>query len=370
MYLKNITITNFKNYENETFYFSEGINCLIGKNGSGKTNVLDAVYFSCITKSAFQHKDNILLFPESDFYLIKAGFSADEQEIEVQASYQKKTRKVFKVNGRTYEKLSEHIGKFPIVMTTPYDTELIREGSEIRRKFFDEIICQFDKKYLTELVKYNSVLKTRNALLKHFQEQNYFDSDLLAIYDEQLFPVNTFLSEKRREFLVSFIPHFISHYNFLCDETSEEVTLTYKSNVTPAITEDFLTNRQKDRMLQRTSIGIHRDDFVFRLNNSSVKQIGSQGQQKSFILALQLAKFSTLHEKKERKPILLLDDIFDKLDENRIHRLIELMANKQFGQVFITDASKNRVQSFMQNTAMKIRLVAIENGQIKATEDV
>ena len=370
MHLENITLNNFKNYINVEFHFSPAINCLTGKNGSGKTNLLDAIYLSCITRSAFQNKDNILLHPESDFYLIKALYNEDNERIDIKASFQKGGKKIFKVKGRAYEKLSEHIGRFPVVMITPYDTDLIREGSEFRRKFFDGILCQFDRSYLQHLVKYNTILKTRNSLLKHFKEQRYFDKELLNIYNEQLSPLNQLLNNKRNVFLESFRKYFISHYNFLCSETSEKVTLSYKSNVTPNIKADFENSTEKDRMLQRTSIGIHRDDYVFRLNDQPVKQMGSQGQQKSFILALQLAKFSVLHEKKGTKPILLLDDIFDKLDENRISRLIELMTNNQFGQVFITDASNNRVRNFIKDISMKIRLITIDNGEIKAEDNI
>ena len=213
-------------------------------------------------------------------------------------------------------------------------------------------------------------MKTRNALLKHFNEQKYFDNDLLAIYDDQLYPLNNSLATKRKEFSTLFKIHFDNHYHFLCSETEEKVNLTYKTNIKETIQEDFLTNREKDRILQRTSIGVHRDDFVFRLNESSIKQIGSQGQQKSFVLALQLAKFSILKEQKGMKPILLLDDIFDKLDEDRINRLIELMTKDQFGQVFITDASKSRVQTFIQNINKKVRMITIKRGTIKKSEDV
>lgn len=370
MHLENIILTNFKNYEQVEFDFSPEINCLTGKNGSGKTNVLDAIYFSCITRSAFQHKDNILLYPDSKFYLIQSLFNSKESRFDVKASFEKRKKKVFKIKGRAYEKLSDHIGLFPVVMVTPYDTDLIREGSEFRRKFFDGILCQFDQQYLQDLVKYNTILKTRNSLLKHFHEQHYFDLDLLETYNEQLFPLNQSLNAKRVLFLDSFNQHFLKHYAFLCTETTEEVSLTYKSNVEETMENDFFINQKKDRILQRTSIGIHRDDYVFRLNNASVKQMGSQGQQKSFILALQLAKFSVLHEKKEIKPILLLDDIFDKLDESRINRLIELMTNKQFGQVFITDASSDRVKNFIKDVEMKIRLITIDNGTLKQVEDV
>jgi DNA replication and repair protein RecF len=370
MHLENIILTNFKNYENVEFDFSPEINCLTGKNGSGKTNVLDAIYFSCITRSAFQHKDKVLLYPERDFYLISSSFKDNNQQFEVKASFEKRKKKVFKIKGRAYEKLSEHIGRFPVVMITPYDTDLIREGSEFRRKFFDGIVCQFDQQYLQDLVKYNTILKNRNSLLKHFYDQRYFDKELLETYDEQLFPLNQSLATKRVAFLETFNRYFLTHYDFLCSGTTEEVSLTYKSNVGELIQQDFFSHRKKDQILQRTSIGIHRDDYIFKLNDHPVKQMGSQGQQKSFILALQLAKFSVLHERKETKPILLLDDIFDKLDESRINRLIELMTKKQFGQVFITDASNKRVRNFIKDISMRVRLFTIDEGQLKNTEDV
>lgn len=370
MYLENISLTNFKNYETAEFVFSPGINCLTGNNGSGKTNVLDAIHFTCLTKSVFQKKDNILLYPDSDYYLIKASFLNDDSKSTVQASFQKRKKKVFKLKNRAYDKLSEHIGKFPVVMITPYDTDLIREGSEMRRKFFDGILCQSNQQYLQELLRYNHILKTRNSLLKQFYEQRYFDSDLLETYNAQLFPLNKFISQKRAEFISKFTSYFTEHYNFLCPATNEEVSLNYKTNITTDLKQSFIENQEKDKFLQRTSIGIHKDDFSFKLNNQSVKQMGSQGQQKSFILALQLAKFSILQEIKQTKPLLLLDDIFDKLDEDRISRLIELMTNNEFGQVFITDASTQRVRNFIKNINTKIRLITIEGGAIKEFEDV
>ena len=370
MHLENITLTNFKSYENESFHFSPEINCLTGQNGSGKTNILDAIYFSCITRSAFQSKDNVLLYPKSDFYLINSSFIENNQNFNLKASFQKRKKKVFRINNRVYDKLSEHIGRFPVVMVTPYDTDLIREGSEFRRKFFDGIICQFDPNYLKNLVKYNTILKTRNSLLKHFQDQRYYDKDLLETYDGQLFPLNLSLSEKRTVFLESFNRYFIAHYNFLCSETSEEVSLTYKTNINNEMEKEFFESREKDRFLQRTSIGIHRDDYIFKLNDNSLKQMGSQGQQKSFILALQLAKFSMLYDKKEIKPILLLDDIFDKLDEARINRLIQLMTNKEFGQVFITDASTSRLTNFIQGIPAKVRLITIADGKLLKSEEL
>jgi len=359
MYLENISLTNFKNYEFADLSFIDGINCLVGTNGSGKTNVLDAIYACSITKSYFQKREQKLLLPDSQFFIVKAHYS-NENNVLFGLQGKKKT---FKFNNVEYEKNSEHIGKIPLVFTTPYDTDIIRDSKEIRRKFFDNILSQLDQDYLKSLIHLNKLLKSRNALLKQFKENSFQDIALLDTYDQQLAPLNIYISQKRRNLINEFEPIFTKHYHFLT-EGKERVKIQYQTNVFDNFLEETKNNHRKDLITTRTSIGTHKDDFALFIEDDYVKQIGSQGQQKSFILALQLAKFSVFKKHFNQKPFLLLDDIFDKLDEKRISKLISMMSSGEFGQVFITDASPRRVQELTKSINADVKIIEIEKGQI------
>jgi DNA replication and repair protein RecF len=344
MYLEKIHLLNFKNHEEFSAEFSPQINCIVGNNGSGKTNILDAVYYLSLTKSAFSQTDNQGIRHGADFFLIDGWFETDEKKVNVKCSMKIGGRKNFQCDKHPYERISDHIGKFPLVLIAPDDTDLVKLGSEERRKFFDGLISQIDHLYLDDFIKYNQFLKQRNSLLKQFYEQNFFDKELLEVYTNHLLVLGKKLHDKRRFFLESFVPVFQSHYNNL-SENKESVELIYESELFDENFEyDFSYNFKRDLQLQRTTKGIHKDDFIFEIDKFSLRKFGSQGQQKSFVIALKLAQFEVLKNQKGKKPLLLMDDIFDKLDEPRIQKLMQMIADHQFGQIFVSDARPERTE--------------------------
>lgn len=352
MKLQNIRLTQFKNYSNANFEFVTGINCLLGKNGVGKTNVLDAIHYLAFTKSAFNaiDKDNIL--HGQSFFSIKAVFKKEGKKLEMLCAVKQGEKKLVRWEGKEYDKLSEHIGKIPLVMIVPQDTDIVREASEMRRKFFDNLLCQLDQNYMANLVKYNHLLKQRNALLKNLAENNRFDVARLEPYDELMIPLALEISEARQDLMQQFAPFFQKYYQDLADGR-EAVNIAYQTSVDPGFSESFKSRRKKDFMQGRTTLGIHRDDFLFVIDNYPLKKFGSQGQQKSFVIALKLAQFEMLHLAKSQKPLLLLDDIFDKLDDKRIAYLLQMIADERFGQIFLTDARPERTQNYLDALAVE-----------------
>ena len=364
MHLKNIKLSNFKNYESLSLDFSKTINCIVGINGSGKTNLLESIYFLSLGRSVFAASDAQQVLKGKDFFMLKGEFEKKEKEFIVQATWEKKGRKILKLNDKAYQKISEHIGKFPCVLIKPYDSDLIREGSEMRRKFFDTILAHIDKNYLYTLISYNHLLKQRNYLLKQFAAGQQFNPNLLDTYDEQILPLAQSIFQKRKVFIEEFTCLFNKKYQFLSQD-QEKVQLTYKSELEQenfgAI---FRANRERDLILQRSDKGIHKDKYVFEIEGQAIKRFGSQGQQKSYIIALKLAQFETLHKKLGIKPILLLDDIFEKIDQNRIQKLTQMMKENVFGQVFISDAITSRVLDIFRTIKMPIEVFEIENAQL------
>ena len=323
--------------------FEKRVVCFVGNNGIGKTNLLDAIYYLCLCKSYFNATEKLNIKHEEKFFTIQGNFIKESNDFEVFCAYRAGEKKRVKCKGVEYEKLSEHIGKFPLVMVTPGDLELVTAYGDERRKFVDSIIAQFDAAYLEQLIIYNKVLNQRNALLKQFAERGSFNADLLDTYDEQIKEVGTFLFQKRKDFIVEFEPILQSFYD-LITEGKEKISISYQTNLHEKSMEALLKeNRNKDRMVQRTTEGIHRDDFELLINGFSVKKFGSQGQQKSFIFALKLAQYKMIEKNHVVKPILLLDDIFDRLDNERMFNLMQIFKNG-FGQIFITDTQAERVQ--------------------------
>ena len=282
---------------------------------------------------------------------------------EVLCAYQSGQKKIIREDGQDCTKFSEHVGRYPVVLIAPQDIELIWDGSEMRRKFFDTLISQLDKNYLENLIVYTSHLKQRNSLLRTFSESGKIDHDLLASYDQKIVPAGNYIFSKRKQFAVDFLPFFKRHYQFLVSESKEEVHIQYRSDLEKSDFADLLSkNLQRDILLQRTSSGIHRDDFEFLINTNELKKFGSQGQQKSFLIALKLAEFQCIAEAKQFKPILLLDDIFDKLDDQRIHQLMLLISQGTFGQLFITDARQGRSQEILKEANVIAQVFTVENG--------
>ena len=364
MWLEKISLLDFKNYAIAELTFSEQINCFVGENGSGKTNLLDAIYYLSTTKSAFSSTEAQNVRHGAPYFLIKGTYHKQDERFAVQFSWGSGPKKDARCNQVTYEKLSEHVGQFPCVLISPDDTDLIREGSETRRRFFDSIIAQIDAVYLDKLIRYNHVLKQRNSLLKQFADRQTYEADLLDSYSDQLLELGHALYQTRQVFVERFIPIFIRHYANLSGE-KEPVTIAYESHFAAAeYREIFYRAYRKDLVLQRTTQGIHKDDFVFQTAGYPTKKYGSQGQQKSYVIALKLAQFEMIKQEKGFKPLLLLDDIFDKLDDFRIGKLTEMVVQHTFGQLFVTDARPERTQAIFQPIEADQKVFLVDRGEV------
>ena len=345
--VKQTKLTNYKNYAFQAFDFSEKLNFIVGKNGVGKTSLLDAIYYSCFTKSYLTSSDLLVANLSADFFRIETIFLLNNDNQIVEIKYLKQEKKEVFVNKAKIEKQAEFIGKFPCVIITPDDNQLILGTSELRRKFMDATLSQFSAEYLTNLIVYNKILVQRNALLKSFYENRTFDKSLLEVYNQQLVKCGKLVFEYRQSFLAKFIPVFKNVYRQIFDG-NEDVKITYQSDLLTNEFEELINNSEnQDRNAQRTTKGIHTDDLVLELNDFPIKKIGSQGQQKTFLLSLKLAQYELLKMEKEIKPLLLLDDIFDKLDATRIAKIFQLVHGDTFGQVFISDTDEERVKLFI-----------------------
>ncbi|HAL81159.1 MAG TPA: DNA replication and repair protein RecF, partial [Mucilaginibacter sp.] len=359
-------VINFKNYAGAELIFSDGVNVFTGNNGAGKTNLLDAIHYLSLSKSYFNPVDSQQIKQDADFFIITGNFNKNGSPDAVACSVKRNQKKQFKRNKKDYLRLADHIGLFPLVMVSPYDISIIIEGSEERRKFIDNVISQTDNSYLDELIVYNKVLANRNALLKHIADTGRYDPGLLEVLDEQLTISGSRIFEKRKAFMESFTGIFNKHYQFLSDD-AEQVELVYESQL---LQEDIASllkkNIERDRALERTTSGIHKDDLLFAIHGMPMKKFGSQGQQKSFLIALKLAQYSFLDQQNRFKPILLLDDIFDKLDDQRVTKLMQMISNHDFGQVFITDTHVNRVENIFSEIGVDIKLFKVKGGEIDA----
>ncbi len=364
MWLKQLSLLNFKNYADAEISFSDTVNAFVGLNGAGKTNLLDAIHYLCLCKSYFNPIDVQQIKIGEDIFLIQGKFDKNSQIEQISCGLKRNQKKQFKKNKKEYEKLADHIGQFPLVMISPYDVSLVMDGSEDRRKFMDSVISQTNAIYLEELIIYNKHLANRNAFLKQVGETRNLDLDLLQIYDEQLISSGLKIHTYRKEFMEQFIPLFNQHYNYISDN-NESVELTYQSQLAQ---DDFavqLSNAlSKDRALERTTVGIHKDELSFKIHSMPMKKFGSQGQQKSFLIALKLAQYSYFTMKNEFKPILLLDDIFDKLDDLRIEKLMAMVSHHDFGQIFITDTSAERIASIFKQMGVELKLFKVDKGAI------
>lgn len=366
MHLENISLKHFKNYQQCDLEFSPYINCILGANGSGKTNLLDAIHYLSLTKSALNAIDQQNIQHDEEFFSIRGTFYLHGKNHQIQCSCKSGSKKIVKKDKKPYSRLSEHIGAFPLVLISPYDMDILREGSMTRRKFMDGIISQIDPQYLRSLLKYQRLLGHRNQLLKNFAISHQFDAQLIASYDELMLPLMKLIFDRRNQFLDQYVPLFKKHYESL-SEGNEEANLNYKSDLFATnFIEKFHNNQQRDLSLQRTDLGTHKDDLNCLIGGYSIRKFGSQGQQKSFVIALKLAQFELLQKEKEFKPILLLDDIFDKLDDMRIEKLIEMVSGQTFGQLFITDARPERTARILENVPCEISKFLIDNGKAGA----
>jgi DNA replication and repair protein RecF len=343
--------------------FDAPIVCLVGRNGSGKTNVLDAIHYLSLSKSAFNPSDTQNIKHQESGFFLRGSFTVRDKSKEVECVVQTEGKKVLREDGQDYTRFSEHLGKYPVVLIAPQDIELIWDGAELRRRFIDAILSQMDRIYLEHLITYTHQLKQRNSLLKNFSDSGQVDFNLLESYNVRLIESGNYIFRIRQKFCLEFAERVKQHYSYLAHATDEQANIHYKSDLLESDFSQLLKSSvQRDMALQRTTAGIHRDDFTFTLNGYEIRKTGSQGQQKSFLIALKLAEFEVINLKLNVKPILLLDDIFDKLDDSRIHRLITLVAAGTFGQLFITDARPDRTQTILTEAGIQARIFTIENG--------
>jgi DNA replication and repair protein RecF len=356
MFLKKISLFNYKNFSEANFEFVSKINCFVGKNGMGKTNVLDAIFHLSYGKSYFNPLAVQNIKHGEDFFVIDGQFEINERSEQIICSLKKGHKKILKRNGKIYDKFSEHLGLIPLVIISPADRDLIVEGSETRRKFMDIVLSQLDSQYLKQLIQYQKVMNQRNALLKYFAVNYVFDNDTLSIYNEQLDTFGKYVFERRKDFIKQFIPIFNTHHQAITG-SQETVQLVYESHL---FEKDLLSllqeNINKDRALNYTSVGIHKDDLSFEIDHFPIKKFGSQGQQKSFLIALKLAQFEFIKNKSGFKPILLFDDIFDKLDEIRVAKIVELVNGDTFGQLFISDTHPDRTEKIVKSTQQQYKI--------------
>ena len=350
MYLKKISLFNYKNFSEANFDFDCKINCFVGKNGIGKTNVLDAIYHLAYGKSYFNPLAVQNIKHGEEFFVIDGEFEKNERTEQIVCSLKKGQKKILKRNAKQYDKFSDHIGFIPLVIISPADRDLIVEGSETRRKFMDSVISQLNAHYLQQLIQYQKILNQRNALLKYFALNHVFEMDTLSIYNEQLDTLGQTIFETRKKFIADFIPIFNKHHQAITG-SAETVQLIYESKLLEKELLKLLEeNINKDRALHYTSVGIHKDDLSFEIDHYPIRKFGSQGQQKSFLIALKLAQFEFVKKQSGQKPILLFDDVFDKLDESRVGKIIEMVNKDEFGQLFISDTHAERTEAIVKMT--------------------
>lgn len=361
MKLQTLSILNYKNIKEADLVFSDKINCFIGRNGMGKTNVLDAVYYLSFCKSHSNSIDSQNIEHDSDFFLIQGTYNLRGNTEEVYCGMKRRQKKQFKRNKKEYERLVDHIGLLPLVLVSPADSELIAEGSDERRKFMDGVISQYNKQYLNYLLAYNNALKQRNALLKLEQMP---DATLLEVWEEQMAVHAEFIYQERVKFINEFIPIFQEFYQII-SQGQEQVSLAYTSQLQNRDLRDaFVRTRERDHILGYSTQGIHKDEIEMMLGNFPMKRVGSQGQNKTYLIALKLAQFDFLKRTHGIAPLLLLDDIFDKLDSHRVKQIVELVAGNRFGQIFITDTNREHLNEILEQITQSAKIFGVENGKI------
>lgn len=362
MNLTSLKITNYKNISATSIELPAKINCLVGNNGTGKTNFLDSIYFLAFTRSYFNHIDNQNIKHNEEFFRLEGTFNKHDSKSSVKTTFSSKG-KIVKLNDKKHKKLSNHFGLFPVVMITPYDIDLIMDGSEVRRNFMDSIISQYDRDYLNELINYKKALQQRNSLLKSFAENRVFDQEMLELWDYKIVKICPVIFEKRKTFLDKFVPIFDYYYKIISG-TEENVSIEYKSDLYSNKIEIILSeNVQKDLILQRTTRGIHKDDLLFKIDEFQLKKIASQGQQKTFVTALKFAQSNFIKEKTGFKPILLLDDVFDKLDTQRVENVVNLVSDDHFGQIFITHTDKEKLEQILTPANVDYSIINVDAGK-------
>lgn len=362
MRLNNLNLVNFRSYSEANLEFTQAIAVFTGNNGSGKTNLLDAIYYLAFCKSFLNPIDSQNIKHDEPFFVVQGSFANGTIKESVYCGIKRGQKKQFKRNGKEYERLSEHIGRIPLVVISPSDIALITDGSEERRRFIDSVISQYDKDYLDALIKYMRVIQQRNASLR----AGYAPEDLLQIFDEQLTEYAKPVHEARKSFLER-ISSLVQQYYTLLSGGTETVSLSYESRLNDqSLSELLQQSREKDRIMQYTTVGVQKDDLGMLINGFPLKKYASQGQQKSFLIALKLAQFDIISEIKQQKPLLLLDDIFEKLDQSRITSLMTMVSQQHFGQIFITDSHPERIAEILREIQATFDHFSVSNAQVVA----
>lgn len=360
MYLDNISILNYKNIAEADLTFSQGMNCLIGENGAGKTNLLDAVYFLCCCKSRTNMTDKDNIRHDEDFFVVQGDFVRAGMKEQITAGLKRGKHKSFKRNGKEYSKLQLHIGLLPVVMISPDDQALISDGSDERRKFVDGVVSQYDGKYLDALLRYNRLLQQRNTMLKNESR----DNELFEVCEIQMASLANLIYDGRKSFIERFIPVFRRYHADICDG-KEDVEIKYRSHLSDGdLAAQLDSCRERDRIIGFTTKGIHKDELEMYIDGYPLKKTASQGQGKSFLVALKMAQYETLKDTDGIKPIMLLDDIFDKLDKHRVEKIIELVGGDNFGQIFITDTNREHLDLLLQDSGASYSLFNVHDGVI------
>lgn len=363
MHLKQLSILNFKNIGEASIELSPKLNCFFGKNGQGKTNLLDAIYLLSFCKSHNQAIDSQAIRHEADFYMVQGQYLIDGKEQEFYCGVKRRGRKVFKRNKKSYEKLSEHIGQIPLVMISPADEALIREGSEERRRFMDMAISQYDNQYMQALVAYNNALQQRNAMLK--QEDVVYPDDMYEVYEFQMAQHAEAIYQKRLAFIETFTPLF-NEFHQIVSGQAEKVGISYSSHLSNGdLATQLAAVRERDKILGYSTRGIHKDDIDILLGDYPLKKVGSQGQNKTCLVAMKLAQAEFLKQQSLHTPLLLLDDLFDKLDDQRVANIIRLVSQESFGQIFITDTQWNHLENILRSIEGEHQIFYVENGEIR-----
>ena len=359
LFLQSISLFQFKNYTNRSFDFSERIVGICGNNGVGKTNLLDAIHYLCFTKSYFARTDVNTTQQGKSGFRLEGNFELQDKPEKAVCILRETGKKEFSVNDQPYDKFSQHIGRYPCVVIAPDDALLITGASEERRKFLDSLLAQLDAEYLQQLITYTKVLQQRNSLLKAFAESGNKNLALLDVLDQQLVKPGNYIFDKRKEFLISFLP-VVKHLYLDIAKQQEDISLLYESELLQASFKELLAaTRQKDCFAQRTTAGIHRDNIEINLGNQPFRSIASQGQRKSLLFALKLAEMEVLKKEKGFAPLLLLDDAFEKLDEDRISNLLKKVCIENEGQVFITDTNEERLLAHLKQIEVMFQLISL-----------
>ena len=368
MVLRELNILNYKNIREAGMSFSDKLNCFVGLNGQGKTNILDAIYYLSFTKSAYNAIDSQNIHHEEEMAMIQGRYMDGETEEVISCGLKRGVKKQFRRGKKDYKRLLDHIGLIPLVMVSPQDSELVVEGSDERRRFMDGVISQYNRAYLEHLTQYNALLKQRNALLKQYENVGLDELPvaLFEILELQMVQHAMPIYQERVRFIEQFTPYFQQVYSAISG-AKEEVSLAYVSQLHERdLAEALARTRGRDLILGWTSQGVHKDELEMKLGDYPLKRVGSQGQQKSYLLAMKLGQalyLSQVHAVKN-KPILLLDDIFDKLDSERVARIVQLVVGQEFGQIFITDTDRQHLTSILREQANEAKVWHVENGEV------